>query len=55
MAFYRTGQLLQAREGFVKILKSGLIPESVVKTIQGYISDIDKSLVKNDMPKGPKQ
>ncbi len=55
MAFYRTGQLLRAREGFVKILKSGLIPESVAKTIQGYISDIDKSLVKNDMPKGTKR
>ena len=55
MAFYRTGQLLKAREGFVNILKSGLIPESVAKTIQGYISDIDKSLVRNDIPNGPKQ
>jgi predicted CXXCH cytochrome family protein len=44
MAFYRTGRLIKAREGFVKILKSGLIPESMAKTIRGYISDIDNSL-----------
>ena len=55
MAFYRTGQLLRAREGFVNILKSGLIPESVAKTIRSYISDIDNSLAKNEMPKDPKQ
>ena len=55
MAFYRTGQLLRAREGFVKILKRGLIPESVAKTIRSYISDIDNSLARNDMSKGPKQ
>jgi predicted CXXCH cytochrome family protein len=48
MAFYRTGQFLQAREGFVKIINSGLIPESMVKTIRGYISDIDKSLAGNE-------
>lgn len=47
MAFYRTGQLIKAREGFVKILKSGLIPESMAKTIRGYISDIDNSLAGN--------
>jgi predicted CXXCH cytochrome family protein len=55
MAFYRTGQLTKAREGFVKILKSGLIPESMAKTIRGYISDIDNSLTKNETPKEPKQ
>jgi predicted CXXCH cytochrome family protein len=55
MAFYRTGQLLRAREGFVKILKSGLIPESMAKTIRGYISDIDNSLAGNETSKEPKQ
>lgn len=55
MAFYRIGQLLRAREGFVKILNSGLIPESMAKTIQGYISDIDNSLAKNEKSKEPKQ
>jgi predicted CXXCH cytochrome family protein len=48
MAFYRTGQLLRAREGFVKIINSGLIPESMAKTIRGYISDIDNSLAGNE-------
>jgi predicted CXXCH cytochrome family protein len=48
MAFYRTGQLLRAREGFIKILNSGLIPESMAKTIRGYISDIDNSLAGNE-------
>jgi len=47
MAFYRTGQLIKAREGFVQILNSGLIPESMAKTVRGYISDIDNSLARN--------
>lgn len=51
MAFYRTGQLLKAREGFVKILNSGLVPESMAKTIRGYISDIDNSMTRNKTSK----
>ncbi len=51
MAFYRTGQLLRAREGFVKILNCGLIPESMAKTIRGYISDIDNSLTRDKTSK----
>lgn len=51
MAFYRTGQLLRARDGFVKILNSNLIPESMAKTIRGYISDIDNSLARNKTSK----
>jgi predicted CXXCH cytochrome family protein len=47
MAFYRTGQLIQARKGFVEILNSDLIPEQMAKTIRGYISDIDNSLAGN--------
>ncbi len=47
MAFYQAGQLSSAREGFVKLLKSGLIPESIAKTIRGYLSDIDNSLAKD--------
>jgi predicted CXXCH cytochrome family protein len=48
MALYRTGQLIRARDGFVKILNSGLIPESMAKTIRGYIADIDNSLAGNE-------
>ena len=55
MAFYRAGQLLKAREGFVNILNTGLIPESVAKTIRSYISDIDNSLARNEISKKPKQ
>jgi predicted CXXCH cytochrome family protein len=55
MAFYRTGQLIKAREGFVKILKSGLIPESMAKTIRGYIANINNSLAGNGTSKEPKQ
>jgi predicted CXXCH cytochrome family protein len=55
MTFYRAGQLIKAREGFVKVLKSGLIPESMAKTIQGYISDIDNSLAGNETSKDPNQ
>ena len=51
MAFYRTGQLLKAREGFVNILNSSLIPESMAKTIRGYISDIDNSMARNKISK----
>ena len=54
MAYYRTGQLAKAREGFVKILKSGSIPEAMAKTIRGYISDIDNSLAQNERSKEPK-
>lgn len=55
MAFYRTGQLMKAREGFVKVLNSGLIPESMAKTIRGHISDIDNSLAGNQTPEKSKQ
>jgi predicted CXXCH cytochrome family protein len=54
MAYYRTGQLAKAREGFVKILKSGSIPEAMTKTIRGYIEDIDNSLAQIERSKEPK-
>lgn len=54
MAYYRAGQLTKAREGFVKILKSGSIPEAMEKTIRDYISDIDNSLAQNERSKEPK-
>jgi predicted CXXCH cytochrome family protein len=44
MSFYRAGRLIQAREGFIKVLNSGLIPEPMANTIRGYILDIDNSL-----------
>ena len=41
MALYRSGQFEKAKEGFAKVLKSGLIPAAKAKTMKGYLSDID--------------
>ena len=46
MAFYNAGQLEKAREGLVKVLKSGLIPPAMAKSVEQYIEDIDKTLKK---------
>jgi YVTN family beta-propeller protein len=44
--FYNTGRLEKAREGLVKVLKSGLIPPAMAKTIEQYLVDIENSLNK---------
>jgi DNA-binding beta-propeller fold protein YncE len=46
MAFYRTGQLEKAREGLTKVLRSGLIPPAMAKTIEKNLADINKTLNK---------
>ncbi|MFQ6034427.1 MAG: 6-bladed beta-propeller [Sedimentisphaerales bacterium] len=46
MAFYRAGQLKEARQGFIIVLKSGLIPPAMAKTLQSYLTDIDNTLNK---------
>ncbi len=43
MGFYRAGQLDKAREGFVEVLNSGLIPGDMANTLKGYIADIDRT------------
>jgi tetratricopeptide (TPR) repeat protein len=48
MDYYRTGQLEKAREGFIEVINSGLIPPLMGKTLQGYIARIDSIL-------GPRQ
>ncbi|UCC98019.1 MAG: hypothetical protein JSW66_19490 [Phycisphaerales bacterium] len=48
MAYYRDGQLVRAREGFVKVLSSGLIPTAMENTIRGYIADIDRTLARGN-------
>jgi len=47
MAFYRAGQIEKAREGFVQVLASGMIPGDMAKTIKSYIADIDAILAKD--------
>jgi len=41
---YRAGQLEKAREGFVKVLQSDLVPEPMAKTIEGYLVHINNTL-----------
>jgi len=50
MESYRAGQLIRAREGFVKVLKSGLAPAPIAKTIRGYLVDIDNTLARRAKP-----
>jgi len=44
MAFYHAGQFEKAREGLVKVLKSGLVPEPMKITIKGCLTNIDNIL-----------
>jgi len=44
MAFYHAGQFGKAREGLVKVLKSGLVPEPMIITIKGCLTNIDNTL-----------
>ena len=46
MTSYRAGQLVEAREGFVEVLMSGLVPPPMAKTIRGYLMYIDNTLAK---------
>jgi sugar lactone lactonase YvrE len=46
MAFYNAGRLEKAREGLVKVLKSGLIPPEMARTVEQYLADIDNTLNK---------
>jgi type II secretory pathway component GspD/PulD (secretin) len=55
MRQYRTGQLEKAREGFVKIIESGRVPQEMAKTLEGYIAKIDKSLKEKGKPTAPKE
>jgi len=44
MAFYHAGQFEKAREGLVKVLKSGLVPEPMIMTIKDCLTNIDDIL-----------
>ena len=51
MAYYRDGQLGRARDGFVLVLNSGLIPPEMQNTIRAYIADIDRTLARDNQKK----
>jgi hypothetical protein len=55
VASYRAGRLVRAREGFVKVLKSGLVPAPMAKTIRGYLLDIDNTLAEGATPPDTEQ
>ena len=44
MALYRNGQLEEARDGLTRVLRSGLIPPAMAKTIENYLADINNNL-----------
>lgn len=50
MDLYREGKLVRARTGFASVLKSGLIPAPMDKTIRDYLKDIDKRLAEEATP-----
>jgi len=44
LQLYRRGDLVEARDGFTRVLKSGSIPPEMERTIRGYLSDIENRL-----------
>ncbi|MBN2272633.1 MAG: hypothetical protein JXN61_18615, partial [Sedimentisphaerales bacterium] len=44
LGYYDMGQLSKAREGFVRVIASGLIPAKMVESLEGYIAAIDTRL-----------
>ena len=50
MDLYRGGKLVQAREGLVRVLESGLIPAAMGRAIRGYLLDIEKRLAEARTP-----
>ena len=51
MGYYYAGEMEKAREGFIEVIASGLIPSPMVKTLQGYLLRIDARLAEES--KGP--
>jgi sugar lactone lactonase YvrE len=48
MTLYKAGQLNEARESFLELLNSGLLQPNMVKTIQGYVADINSRLATDE-------
>jgi tetratricopeptide (TPR) repeat protein len=44
LRLYQSGRLEEAREGFVEVINSGRVPPAMVKTLQGYLKQIDNVL-----------
>ncbi|OHB74082.1 MAG: hypothetical protein A2Z25_11020 [Planctomycetes bacterium RBG_16_55_9] len=50
MESYRKGEWTKARDGFVKVLKSGLIPAPMADMLRAHVVDIDNRLRKSTGP-----
>ena len=48
MTLYKAGQLNEARKSFLELLNSGLLQPNMVKTIQGYVADINSKLATDE-------
>jgi len=46
IGLYRTGQLEKARKGFVTVINSGLVPESMVNAIKKHVKKIDETMAR---------
>ena len=44
---YRSGQFEKAKEGYETVLRSGLIPPAMAKTIESRLAEINKRTAKN--------
>jgi DNA-binding beta-propeller fold protein YncE len=48
IALYKAGQLVKARDGFLEVSKSNLLPAHLAKSTQDYIADINSALATVD-------
>ena len=48
LQFYRDGKLIEARNGFIRVINSGTIPPAMEKTLRDYLSDIENRLSKQN-------
>ena len=44
MEYYRKGEWKRAKDGLVKVLNSGLVPEPMADTIRAHVADIENRL-----------
>ena len=51
-ALYRGGQFEKAKEGYETVLKSGLIPAAMAKTIENRLADINNRAARNRQNEG---
>lgn len=53
MDYYRAGQLEKAREGFLQVIESGLIPTPMARTLQSHLARIEGVLGPREVEPAP--